>query len=147
MKTLTFDPDYNYYPGGYVPLLDEQSLKDQLRSAPKGTVICPTVNISETLDGYTVQLTIPGVKREELLIAVDGTMLSVSAVHQQEKLPGHEMEATADTGYTCFGSEINLPGNIDPDFVSAEYREGILRLDMLKGSQPAANHHTRIYAY
>ena len=61
----------------------------------------------------------------------------------------HEAENVQlqEFNYECFDRHIILPDNADPEFMSAEYTAGILRLYVAKAKQPAKNLHTRIVVY
>lgn len=146
-NTTMHHSGYSVYPGEYVPLLREEEVREELKRSHKEAFNHPPVNVTELAQSYKIEVAIPGVKREEFLIQIDENILSVNVLHKKSMLPEVENFQLHEFDYECFDRNIILPENVDAEFVSAEYRSGILRLHLTKTNHPAKNFHTQIVVY
>ena len=144
---VLYDAGCSIYPGAYMPLLKEEEVQEELKRPHEGETVLPPVNVKELADSFKVEVAIPGVKREDFLIHSDGNVLSVCVLHKECGLHEGERFQLHEFNYECFDRHIILPDNADAEFVSAEYKAGILRLYVPKAKQPAKNQHTRIAVY
>jgi len=144
---VLYDTECLIYPGAYVPLLKEEEVQEELKRPHEGETILPPVNVTEMADSFKVEVAIPGVKREDFLIHSDGNVLSVCVLHKEPGLHEGERFQLHEFNYECFDRHIILPDNADSEFVSAEYKTGILCLYVPKAKQPAKNQHARIVVY
>jgi HSP20 family protein len=146
-NTISHDIDCLIYPGVFVPLMKEKEVQNELKKSYKSKTVLPAVNVTELSDSFKVEVSIPGVKREDFLIFADENILSVCAVHKDCGLHKGEKSQRHEFNHECFDRHIILPENADSDFISAEYAAGILYLHVPKTKQPAKNLHTRIAVY
>ena len=144
---VLYDSGCLIYPGSYVPLLKEEEVQSALKRPHEGETVLPPVNVTELADSFKVEVAIPGVKREDFLIHSDGNVLSVCVLHKECGLHEGERFQLHEFNYECFDRHIILPDNADSEFISAEYKSGILRLYVPKAKHPAKNLHTRIVVY
>ncbi len=135
------------YPGDYVPLFKAAEMQEELKGFNKNEMVFPPANITELADAYKVEVAIPGAKRENFLIQADENILSVAVVHKQLGQADTENFQLHEFNYNCFDRHIVLPHNANTEFISAEYKTGILRLYIPKVKQPAKNLHTTIVVY
>jgi len=88
----------------------------------------PRVDVYETAEGILVTLEIPGVKREEIEIVIEGASLRVHGVRREPTGAGcmrwHQMEIS----YGPFERILVLPQEVDPEAISAAYADGFLRI-------------------
>jgi HSP20 family protein len=149
MKQTSYYPDKLgclIYPGDYEPLLQEKELKDEVEHFSKEDIIHPSVFMKELIDLFELEIAIPGVKREEFFIQADENDLSIIVLHQAREENNIYSLHGINTSQ-CFDQHIRLPENVDAQFASAEYAEGILYLHLSKTNRPAYNLHTRIIVY
>ena len=140
-------PGCSVYPGEYVPLFNEEEVKEELKHTQDGDASLPPVNVNELPDSYTVEVAIPGVKREELYIHADKNMLSVSVIQLAPKTDLHKKIHLHEFDHQCFDRDIILPEDVDPSFALAEYSGGLLCMHVPKAKQPGRDIHTRIIVY
>ena len=134
------------YPGKYVPRSRAEWL-GQLGQEPDNDVVSqPFVNISEFSDCFKLEVVVPGVKREDIEIRLNGKMLSVYGSHatlfaELKKSRLHEFDGC------YFERHIRLPANCDPEFISAEYRNGIIVMHIPKSdwAEPVFNRRVVVY--
>ena len=131
------------YPGAYVPLLKEEDLRHKFKCVRSKNIQVPPVDIIESTNSFNVEMAIPGVGREDFFIQADNHTLSVRVLHNKPatyfQLPGFN--------YDCFRRNITLPKNVDAEFVSAEYKAGILSLHLPKAKHSVKKQHSRIVVY
>ena len=135
------------YPGKYEPMpLKEKELAAELSKKGK-KIVKPPVNINELSDHYRIEIAVPGFSREDFFIQTKNRLLSIAAVHKNpvEKADSHYRFLSFNC--KCIKQEIMLPGDVDPDFVTAEYINGILKICLFKTSYPAENRSCKIIVY
>ena len=109
--------------------LDQQLESDWLEGATTGTGAFPPINIFRQGHDFAAIIELPGVTKEDLSLEVRGNTLRISgrktaayggnaSTHRRERIAG------------SFDRTVNLPVQLDPDRVKAEYREGILTLSL-----------------
>jgi len=114
---------------------DMARLFDQAKekSYPETTAgVFPLVNLTEDKDSYFVRAELPGLKAEELNIAVTGNNLPISG---ERKIPSegdnvryHRREREAGS----FNRIIALPGDVEVDNVEAGLVDGVLTVNIPK---------------
>ena len=76
-NSISTQPCHSIYPGQFVPLHNEVEIKEELkRSFAESSVTQPPVNLTESEHSVKVEIALPGVTREELLIYTDKNILS-----------------------------------------------------------------------
>jgi HSP20 family protein len=139
--------DHLIYPGTYVPVLNEDELQKEIKLSFKSEPDLAPVNMTELSDSYIIELSIPGVNREDFLIHSDENILTVCVCHKGcSQLSKNDFQKHT-FNYGLLDQHIILPFNADAAFISAEYSLGTLRFHIPKNSQPVKNLHTRIVVY
>jgi HSP20 family protein len=137
--------DRTIYPGTYVPAQNEADLQVALKQHHEGKMISPPANVTELADLYKIEVAIPGVEKGNFLVFADANTLSVAVMNyplaKDENFRLHEFN------FECFKRLIPLQKNIDAEFANAEYRNGILYLNVPKASNPVVNQHIQIVVY
>lgn len=91
------------------------------------------MDVTENDKTYVVRAEIPGVHKEDIKVAVEGNMISISAEIKQEKeeMKGEKVlwhERYQGSSYRSF----TLSNNIDEDHTQAKYDNGVLELTLPK---------------
>lgn len=136
---------YSIYPGEYVPFVNEEEIKKLVRKTHKKKINHPPVNITELADLFKIEISIPGLRREEFLVQAMENVLHIYAVHKHRNVQGNSRQK--EFNYECCDSKITLPENVDTDFISAEYKAGILRLFIPKAKHFRKNLRANIIVY
>ena len=106
----------------------------------------PSVNIHEEKDKHILELAIPGVAKENIDINIDKDRLIISAVKADQVNEGDgereeavEFEksdkrefARREFDYSSFKRSFHLPDSADKNKISAQYKAGILRVEISK---------------
>ena len=91
----------------------------------------PAVNVWEDNEQLYVELEVPGLKSEQLKIAVIDNELSIKIDRPEVEREGvmyHRRERPVGT----FNRVLRLPAEVDADRVSAELQHGVLTIALLK---------------
>lgn len=93
----------------------------------------PTCDISESKDHYLVSFDMPGVKKEDIQIEVQGNQLVISGERQRE-LRTESGEATLrhERAYGKFERTFVLPASINVEKIEAQYENGVLNIALPK---------------
>lgn len=96
------------------------------------------LDVTESDNTYVVLAEIPGVKKDDINVAIDGNQVEISAEVRSEKEAKEGDKVLRSE--RCYGKvyrAIALPQEVDESAVQARYAEGILELTLPK-KQPAA---------
>jgi HSP20 family protein len=92
----------------------------------------PPLDIEETKDAITVRAELPGMKKEDIKIAISGDTLSISGVRKHEAEEKGKTFHRIERSYGRFMRTLVLPADVQGDKVKATYENGILELSMPK---------------
>lgn len=138
---------YSIYPGQYVPAMNEDEIKKLISKTHKKKINRPPVNIIELADLFKIEIAVPGMQREEFLVQLMENFLHIYAVHKEHGINGTENSKQKEFNYEVCESEITLPENVDTEFISAEYKAGILRFLIPKAKHFRKNLRANIIVY
>ena len=138
----------NYsYPGDYVPLLTQEQIDEQLSRFQEGEIQLPPVNIEELDDEFRMEIAIPGLKREDFLIHIDAHVLFIRVLNKTSMGQAGPKFKLHEFNYDCFEKRVDLPSNADAEFMSAEYKAGLLQVIIPKSARPVDNPHVQVVVY
>jgi len=95
-------------------------------------ITLPAVNIRENADDYTLELAIPGMKKSDFNIDVDNKILSISSEIETKEESEEENYTRREFGYSSFKRTFAMPDTVNSEKVSANYEDGILRINLPK---------------
>lgn len=98
------------------------------------TGMTPRMDVAETDQGYIVKAEIPGVKKEDIKVNVDGNQISISAQAQRESEQKSENMLCTERSWGQYYRSFTLPQAVDDTQAKAEYHDGILELTLPKKS-------------
>ena len=93
----------------------------------------PALNIKETEKEFEIELAAPGLEKEDFNVSIANGYLNISV----EKSSSEEIEeetgySRKEFSYNSFKRSMLLPDNIEQDNVKASYKDGILKLWLVK---------------
>ena len=92
----------------------------------------PLADVYETADGFVVQIDLPGVDPAEVGVTVDGDRLVVRGERRPTEKTRPESFHRMERSFGTFSRAFALPAPVDPNRVTAHYRDGLLRIDIPK---------------
>jgi HSP20 family protein len=93
------------------------------------TLTIPAVNIIENKDDYLISLAVPGMKKEDFKIDVEGNFLTISCEKEEKKEIKHNRR---EFNYSSFSRSFNLPEEVNKEKIDAHYEDGVLKLNLPK---------------
>ena len=91
------------------------------------------IDVKEQESGYLVHAEIPGVKKEDIHVAVDGPIVSISAERNEEKdVKEGERVLRTERYFGKVSRSFQLAQEIDEGKVVAKYVDGVLELNLPK---------------
>jgi HSP20 family protein len=90
----------------------------------------PCTDVSETQDGYLVEIEVPGVRQEDLDVKLTRDELTVRGELKETEREGLFHTRTRHTGQ--FEYRMNLPQYVKPDEITANLVNGVLTLHLPK---------------
>jgi HSP20 family protein len=99
----------------------------------------PPVDVAETQEKILVRAEVPGMRQEDISIEFDNGVLTLRGERKLEKSEGvtwHRVERI----YGNFSRSFTLPRTVDPEKISASYRDGILEVDVPKREEAKPRH-------
>lgn len=136
MRNLAlFDPtdEFNY--------LQEQinrMFNESMRLSPGSTSALnadnwgPSVDIHENPESYEIEADLPGMKKEDINIDLQGNVLTLSGERKHESESSAGDEVRIERRYGRFLRSFTLPQNVDPESIKANYQNGVLKLVLPK---------------
>jgi len=111
--------------------LDQRLDSDWLEDTTSGVGAFPPINVFRQGNEFLAIIEMPGVNKDDLSLEVRGNAIRIAgkktidyggnaSVHRRERVAG------------SFDRTITLPVQLDPDRVTAEYRDGVLALSLAR---------------
>lgn len=94
--------------------------------------LVPSVNVSENLKNYELDVAAPGLKKDDFNVNVDNDMLTVSREEEHEDEQKEENYTRREFSYNSFSRSFRLPEDVDRENISARYEDGVLKLTLPK---------------
>jgi len=92
----------------------------------------PAVDIYQTKDDVVVKAAIPGIKPEDIDIAVTGEILTIKGELKEEEKIEEGSYLRQERHYGQFCREFTLPTQVNADKAKAEFEHGVLTLRLPK---------------
>src|SRR6185436_18952044 len=106
---------------------------------PAATPAQLRVDVTENEGGYLVRAEIPGVKKEDINVAIDGNQVEISAeVKNEKEVKDGEKVLRSERYYGRVYRAFALDQDIDESATQAKYADGILELTLPKKQTAAA---------
>jgi HSP20 family protein len=100
----------------------------------RGAEVLPRlkVDVAEKNGAYVVKGELPGVKKEDIHISVDGAQVTLEAEVKQEKSTEEERVLHTERTYGKVSRVFTLPQEVDEAKVQAKFQDGVLELQLPK---------------
>ncbi len=92
----------------------------------------PVADVSETKEGYTVKVELPGMKQEDISVSVEENVLSVKGERKRETETNEEGYSRIERVHGSFERQFTFPTTVDTDGIHATYRDGVLEIRLPK---------------
>ena len=99
----------------------------------------PAVNITENKNDYLVALAVPGMKKDDFKIDVEGNMLTISCEKEENKDEKEKKFTRREYSYYSFSRSFTLPEEVNREKIEAMYEDGILKLVLPRKEEARRN--------
>ena len=94
----------------------------------------PAYNVTESDNAYTVEVAVPGIRKEDCKIRLNGDVMTISVEKQQqlEENGKKRRYLRKEFSYSKFEQSFSLPEEVDQKNVHAEVKDGVLSISLPK---------------
>ncbi len=87
-------------------------------------------DLSETDEGYELQVDLPGMKKDDVSVDLSDGMLTISGERSDEREDKRKGYYLSERSYGSVRRSFRVPESVDTDRIGAEFRDGVLTLTM-----------------
>jgi HSP20 family protein len=97
----------------------------------------PPVDVKETEKSYELEMDLPGFDEKDIEIHVDGGSLSIESKQEEsrEEKKNEGAYILRERRINSFSRSFKLPENADPESITAEFKNGVLFMDIKKRAE------------
>jgi HSP20 family protein len=94
------------------------------------------IDVTENDQAYTVKADIPGVKKEDINVRVEGNMVQIDAqtATEREQRGDGDKVLRSERYYGSISRSFSLGQDVDSSKVQAKYADGVLSLELPKAA-------------
>lgn len=97
------------------------------------------IDVSESDTAILISAELPGVKEEDLEVALENDLLRISAVKSTEDTQEDKTWHVTERSYGKLERAVRVPRGIDPDSIKAVHKNGVLNIEIPKPADMAAS--------
>lgn len=113
-------------------LMNEIFRPDWFGGTQNARTAVPAVNIKENQENFELELFVPGRSKDELIIEIDDSILTISSETKEENEETKENFTRREFTLSSFKRAFTLPETVATDKIEASYNEGILKFNLPK---------------
>ena len=95
----------------------------------------PALDVYDEKDRYVVSVELPGLKKEEINLAVYDGVLTVSGERKSEREGKEGQTARSERFFGKFERSVTLPAAVNTANVTANYKDGVLLIELPKAEE------------
>ncbi len=95
----------------------------------------PSVDILEDDNTFTIIAELPGVKKEDVEAVVEDDYLVIRGERKEETEERNKRFHRVERCYGSFRRSFNMPDNVDPQNIEANFKDGLLHVTLHKTEQ------------
>ena len=96
------------------------------------------LDVTEKNGAYLVTADLPGVKKEDIQVAIDGAQVTLSAeIRREKEVAEGERVLHTERSFGKLSRSFALPQELDEAKAEAKFRDGVLELTLPKKAAPA----------
>lgn len=134
----------------YDPFRELRSLQDEMnrlfmtnysRGSEEGFASgawSPKVDIFENKENLVIEAELPGMKREDVDVSIENNVLTLHGERKFEKKDDGDNYHRVERSYGSFTRSFTLPQTVTADGATADFKNGILRVQLLKREETKA---------
>lgn len=130
MSLIKWNPDRSFFPS-FTNWMDDFFTDEGFTPKVKGISI-PAVNVKETEKAFKLDVAAPGFKKEDFKLEMLNGNLIISGETKEEKEEKGEEFMRREFSFNKFSRSFTLPENVKKEDISAEYKDGVLKIELPK---------------
>ena len=95
-------------------------------SRPAFATAAPRVDVREQADGYHLEAELPGLTEKDFTVNVEHSLLTIASQSEQESERDEHGYVIRERRSGTFKRSFALPQDVDPEQISASFRDGLL---------------------
>ena len=112
-------------------------LEDELNrffnlASPRTSRWVPSIDLSETADGYTLEADLPGLGEEDIELTVKENVVTLKGERKEASHVEGQGYHRSERRHGSFQRAFELPASIDATQVTAAFDKGVLRVEIPK---------------
>lgn len=92
----------------------------------------PVVDIYDTQDTTVIKADLPGLKKEDITISIEGDVLTLTGERTHDDEVKKENYYRRERAYGMFKREFTLPSTVDHEKIKADFKDGVLKIEVPK---------------
>ena len=92
----------------------------------------PTVDIYDNDENFVITAELPGIDKKDIAIEVKDGVLTLKGIRSSDNEVKEEKYYRRERTFGKFERTFRLPLDIDPEEISANYKDGVLKIDIPK---------------
>lgn len=92
----------------------------------------PTIDVAETDKEITVTAELAGMDQKDVELTINDNVLTIRGEKKEEKEHKDAKSYHKECNYGAFVRSVELPAEVDQDKVKAEFKKGVLKIQMPK---------------
>lgn len=136
MTLVKFSPAREFFKEGFWPKeansIFDSFFNDNLGKFERNVFFTPRVDVKETEKAFEVHVALPGIKKEEISIEIEKSVLSISGERKLKNENKDDKYHMVENFYGKFSRSFTLPENVDASKIAASYNDGILAVEIPK---------------
>jgi HSP20 family protein len=101
-----------------------------------GGTLAPRIDVSETGKDLTLTVELPGVEEKDVDVSLSGNQLTIKgekkSEHEDKKDEEERVFHRVERSYGAFQRTMTVPFDVEPDKVSAQFKDGVLTITLPK---------------
>ena len=99
----------------------------------------PSLDVSEDKGNLYVQADIPGLKKEDLTLNIEGSVLTIRGERKSEEETKDKNYHRVERSYGVFERSFDLGYDVDQSQIKAQYKDGVLDITLPKAEKSKAH--------
>ncbi|MBI1221998.1 MAG: Hsp20 family protein [Bacteroidetes bacterium] len=124
-----------FMPTSFGQLMDDFFTENRMNQAAR---FSPKTDISEDEKGFHIELSLPGMKKEDVSLEVKKDMLTIEGERKFESEEKDKTYHRVESSYGSFKRSFTLPDYTNSDAIEATFENGILKVFVPKAEKIAA---------
>jgi HSP20 family protein len=92
----------------------------------------PAVNIAEDINKFEIEFAVPGLTKSDFKINLENDVLTVKSEKENTNEEANTNYSRKEFNYSAFQRSFTLPDAADSGKIKAEYKDGILKVEIPK---------------